>query len=1294
MPPRNLEARAFERQATSFWSTALAGWENEPVLEPDLIGASRSVREFVVRIPESITNNIDRTCKQRDDLRFIYFFAAMAVVLIAFSREHRTLAVAVPPAPGSAAGSLIPIVFGRPRDGCNFKAWLTELFETFKLANRYAEQAWATPMETQERKGLKRFWITDQTGQGRDLVYSSGETDDNELWIHFMNDENGRSAVVRYDEGRYSESLIRSVMDSFLAVLRQSSDNPDISIASLELRSTEEKSRQSAWNDTNAPFEHALTIHERFSQLARSNPERPAITDGTRTLAYGALNERSDVLARRLLREGISPGDRVAVMLERTVDWATSFLAVLKAGGVYTPIDPSYPTERIAYMLSDSQASALIVSEDQAHSIEFHGRIVNLEEASPYSGSSEEVGLPPEMPHRTADDLAYLLYTSGSTGVPKGVMVEHRGVGNLRSFFEDRLGIGPNDRVLQFASVSFDASVWELTMALLTGAELHIAGPDVIGDVPRFNRFMEQRRVTVATLPPTYAVHLNPDRVASLRLLVTAGSEAGKELLARWRESVTYINAYGPTETTVCATYWNGSLEPLPASAPVPIGMPLPNTRAWIVNGDLQPLPANAAGELVIAGVGLARGYWNKPEMSEQRFVHLPAEGIRVYRTGDLAKWTPDGRLVFLGRIDRQVKLRGYRIETEEVRLALLAHPGVRDAVVTVMPDPQGEPALTAYYTADAVDEGRRTDTDSLRTTLAGRLPGYMVPSYFVVLAAIPLTPNGKPDLKRLPALADTVENEERAEGEAPLGETEKKLAALWQSLLGLRHIRRNDDFFKLGGHSMKAAKMAAQIHENFGVNVPLEMMFRYATLSEMADRIDRMGEEGTRIASIEPAPNRLGYRLSPAQTRVFTIESSRPPSTLYVLPFAFWLSPVPSFARLETAFIKLIERHEPLRTSFGWDGNEPVQIVHPFVPFSLNRIEGEPEQLDDLTERFAEPFDLALPPLIRVSAAEFRDGRMMLLLQLHHIIADGISLSILMDDLMSLLAGRELPPLTLQYKDYCEWLNNRAVSANREAHWSDRFRDYSSTPDLPLDYPRTAVRRYEGDTLALHWDEATAASVRELAVRCGSTLHLTMLAAYYVLLSKLSGTEESIIGSLHAGRDHPAASNMVGMFVHTLAHRIKVNPQLTFEAFSQEVKHRISEDYEHADYPFERLVRSLRLQPSSRNPLFDTMFVLQNLELPGPESGETRAIPHVLKESWSRFDLVFQAWENADGLLLWVTYSVALFRPDTVRKLAEEYRKLLEQLARRPDIALSELTLTGQYRPIAASRHSLDFRF
>ncbi|MFC5468998.1 non-ribosomal peptide synthetase [Cohnella suwonensis] len=1293
MSPRTLEERAFERQASNFWNDKLQGWVNEPPVQPDGFGDAIGKNKIEIRIPATAMEDLNLYCRRRDDLRLIFFFAAWATVLSAFAHSEQKRAVAVPAFLGSATGRLVPMMIEKPKTGVSFKEWLGQWLETFRDANRYSEYWHARPDKPLLREGIERFVFTYQTMQGREFENSFAEANGMAVWLHIENDNDNAGewvGIFSYDAGLYSPVLMRSIAESFVAVLEQASANPDSDMAAWELRSREEITRQASWNDTSEPYDREQTIHGKFKLVTNRYPDQPAVVTPSNRLTYREIDDRSDRLARLLQREGIVAGDRVAVMMDRSAEWVIAFLAVLKAGGVYTPVDPAYPASRIDYMLSDSRSSALIVSGENDTSRRFDGLVIDLANGQTRLHPEEDV-MTESQPRLSSKDLAYLLYTSGSTGVPKGVMVEHRGVSNLRRYFEGVLGIGSDERVLQFASASFDASIWELTMALLTGAQLHIAAADVIGDFRKFETLMREQAVTVATLPPTYAVHLNPERMPSLRLLVTAGSESNRELLARWRDRVTYVNAYGPTETTVCATAWNGSKEPLPESAIVPIGRPLPNMQAWIVNDSLQPLPAGLAGELVVAGAGLARGYWNKPDMTDSKFVRLPSDGTRIYRTGDLARWTPEGRLAFLGRLDRQVKIRGYRIETEEVRHALTRQAGVRDAVVTVKPDALGEAVLIGYYTADPE---HAPTAEALRESLAGRLPGFMVPAYLIPLPDIPLTPNGKPDMNALPGPSEWLAGKDEPDGEPPRGETENRLAAIWRTLLGVERIGRRDDFFKLGGHSMKAARMTARIHETFGVNMPLEQMFRHSTLAEMADRIGQIGTEPA-MPGIPPAPVRSGYRLSPAQTRVFTIESSRPGSALYVLPFAFWLEPAPDFERLEAAFVRLIERHEPLRTSFGWEGGEPVQTVHPAVPFRMDRIRESPERLEDLTGRFARAFALDRPPLLRAALVEFTDGRTMLLLHLHHIIADGISLGILLNDLTAMLSGHELPPLTLQYKDYSEWISGREISAEHDAFWMSRFRDYASTPDLPIDFPRSSSsRRYEGGTLALQWDRAMAESVRRLAARCDATVHLTMLAAYYVLLSKVTGSEDGVIGSLHAGRDHPDLMNMAGMFVHTLAHRNKADGKMTFEAFAREVKRRVAEDYEHADYPYELLVRKLKLRDPSRNPLFDTMFVLQNLEAPLPRGGHTRWIPHVLYEKWSRFDLVFQAWENAEGLLLWVTYSSSLFRETTVGKLAEDYRKLLARLAERPDLVLADLDLATGYRPVTSSRHNLDFRF
>lgn len=1292
MLPSSLEQRSLERNAAAFWNKTLGEWVYEPPLQPDVIGKETSKAMVEIGIPAAIISAMDRYCKEREDLRSIFFFGAWSTVLMAFTQSERELIIAIPVKHSIQTGIngrlLAPIRIEKPNVSHSFKKWLEQLFETYRKTYQFMDYWQNSPDKQTFSEGYERFVFSYEPMNGREFMNSFAEANGTEVLSHISKTAAGEwMCSFYYDAGAYSAGLMSSVAESFIAVLEQAADNPEGNLSTFELRSRDEISRQECWNDTCLPFDKAQTFHEGFERISALYPDQLAVVSGSDHLTYRDLSERSDRMARRLIAEGICPGNRVSVRMDRSIEWVTAFLAVLKAGGVYIPIDPSYPASRIEYMLSDSQSTALIVSDMQGSTLEFKGIIIDISHEPAQIGESIRSA---QLPLVSAVDLAYILYTSGSTGVPKGVMVEHLGLANLQSYFTHVLGICEDDRVLQFASASFDASIWEMAMALLVGAQLHIAEPEVIGDFLQFERFAGEHAVSVATLPPTYAVHLDPERLSTIRMLITAGSESNRELLSQWNNQAAYVNAYGPTETTVCATAWNYSMESVLESALIPIGKPLPNVQIRIVNKWLQSLPSNIPGELVVAGSGLARGYWNKPELTEEKFVLLNADGTRFYRTGDLARWAADGNLVFLGRLDHQVKIRGFRIETEEVRHVLMEQVGVREAVVTVKPDIQGEAALIAYY---ATEPDNSPDSALLREMLSMRLPGYMMPAYWVELPSIPLTPNGKPDLKALPGAAEWNSHIDRPNGHPPLGETEVLLAELWKKHLGVDRVGREDHFFQLGGHSMKAAKMAASLYQTFGVNMPLEQMFRYATMQEMAEWIDNFGKQ-CKIPDIPAASIKHGYSLSPSQRRVFTIENTYPSSTLYVLPFAFWMEPAPDFERLEAAFVHLIDRHEPLRTSFGWEGGEPVQIIHTQVPFRIERISQCTDTLAELTERLIVPFTLNQPPLLRVALVEFTDGSTLLLLHLHHIIADGLSLAILMNDLAALLMDIQLQPLKLQYKDYCEWTNNRESSSVHEAFWEERFNGYISTPDLPIDLPRPLSRRFEGESLSLQWDKAMADSIRKLAIRCDTTVHLTMLAAYYVLLSKVTGSEEGVIGSLHAGREHPATNNMVGMFVHTLAHRNQVEGDLTFEAFAREVKKRVAEDYEHADFPYEMLVRKLKLRDNTRNPLFDTMFVLQNLDAPTSQTGNVSWTPLVLHEKWSRFDLVFQAWDNEEGLLLWVTYSSSLFRRTTVEKLVEDYRKLIEQLAMNTDMRIRDLSLDTSYRPIKAANLSLDFHF
>ncbi|MBW7476456.1 amino acid adenylation domain-containing protein [Paenibacillus oenotherae] len=1295
MDSRTLNERTVNWDAERYWSRKMSDWASVPPIQPDELGraSGKGKDRIAFSIREQIAERMDRYCKERADLRFICLLSVMKAVLYAMTPSLQDIALAVPDLPESDDGMqgrrTIPIRTRRPEHGAAFKQMMKMVHET--VQEGYKHQ-WHRGQESDQPiypKGYNSFIFIYEPLHGRELILSSEERDESDIIVSIQDTEQGAwRCIIDFNAELYSHLIMQALSDSFLIVLEQASLDTDLLLTEVELRSPEEIARQWIWNDTSMPYETNGTFHSGFQRIAARLPDGLAVVTETGRLTYRELDARSDSIARLLLGRGARQGDRIAVMLDRSTEWIAAFIGVLKAGCTYIPVDPDYPLSRIEYMLQDSQAAALIYSGQRSCAESFRGLAVDVdqweEELADTSGAEE-------LPLAASDDLAYLLYTSGSTGFPKGVMVEHRGLANLQAYFQQELGITPQDRIVQFASSSFDASIWETAMALLLGAELHIATPDMIGDMSRFQRWMREHEVTVATLPPTYAVYLEPEGCASLRMLITAGSESNLTLLQQWQTHTTYINAYGPTETTVCATAWNSSLEQQPASSIIPIGKPLPNMQVWIVNEALQPLPAGVAGELCVAGAGLARGYWNKPELTDERFVALPIGGTRVYRTGDLARWTGDGNIAFLGRIDHQVKIRGYRIETDEVRHVLINQPRVKDAVVAVKPDEGGEPALFAYY---VIEGGEELPPSELRDALTAALPGHMVPTYWARLEVIPLTPNGKPDLKTLPSAGDVLARMDRPHYQLPQGGTELELAKLWEGLLGARSIGRGDHFFQIGGHSMKAAKLASMLHRTFGVNMPLEKMFHHPTLEEMASWIDGERSIAAAIEPIPPAPLQTGYRLSPAQQRVFTIESGRNDSTLYILPFAFWLEGELEAKELEAAFRMLIQRHEPLRTSFSWNNGEPVQVVHGEAAFHLEQRIEEPANIASLSRLLVRPFDLKEPPLLRAALVDITDGRRMLFLQLHHIIADGLSLAVLMNDLTALLEERELPPLAIQYKDYSEWLAARESSEQHGAFWEQRFSAFDGAADLPVDYPRPRIRRFEGETLSYQWDKTLADSIRALAQSCDATLHVTMLAAYYVLLSKVTGKDDWVVGSLHAGRDHPEAMDMVGMFVHTLAHRNQPRKEMTFRSFTAEVKRRMLEDYEHAEYPFEQLVRQMKLHDTSRNPLFDTMFVLQNLEVSVTETDRIRFIPYTLKEEWTRFDLVFQAWENGDGLLLWTTYASALFRESTIEKLAGDYKLLLETVAGNPDIPIRELDLVQEYRPITASKSAMNFQF
>ncbi|MBV6717582.1 condensation domain-containing protein, partial [Paenibacillus chitinolyticus] len=687
----------------------------------------------------------------------------------------------------------------------------------------------------------------------------------------------------------------------------------------------------------------------------------------------------------------------------------------------------------------------------------------------------------------------------------------------------------------------------------------------------------------------------------------------------------------------------------------------------------LNPVPVGVLGELCIGGPGVARGYLNRPDLTEEKFVDSPfVTGERLYRTGDLARWTADGNVDFIGRIDHQAKIRGYRIETGEVESQLLQADGVREAVVIVREDGSGQKALCAYYTADG-----ELAASSLRSALAQELPGYMIPSYFIRLERIPLTPNGKVDRKALPAPEAGADG--GAEYIAPRTPLEAKLAAIWQDVLGLQKgIGIRDNFFDLGGHSLRATTLVGKVHKELNVDLPLRDVFRHSTVEEMAEAIARM--ERQEHVSIPLAEEQDHYPQSSAQKRLYILNQLEGAELSYNMPGALLLEGALDQNRFEEAFRRLIERHETLRTGFEMVSGEAVQRVFAAVDFFVEHFSAAEEEAAETVRDFVRPFDLAKPPLLRVGLVEMAAERHVLLFDMHHIVSDGVSMDVLVEEFVRLYSGEALEPLRIQYKDYAVWQQSETQKEQlkrQEAYWLDVFRGELPVLELPTDYARPAVQSYEGRTLEYFLDAQKSDALKQLAAETGTTLYMVLFAAYTVMLHKYTGQEDLVVGTPIAGRNHGDVEPLIGMFINTLAIRSYPAADKTFLSYLQEVKETTLGAYEHQNYPFEELVEKVQVaRDLSRNPIFDTMFTLQNTDNKDFELEGLRLTSYPSDSAMAKFDLSLDVMEDSGGLDYSFEYSTALYKKETVERMAQHFEQLLGAIAEKPEAKITDLDL------------------
>lgn len=1104
---------------------------------------------------------------------------------------------------------------------------------------------------------FQQMEVYEQTNYDFNVAVGPGE----ELYIKFM-----------YNAHVYNKQMMENIAANLKQIARSILANPSSKVSDIDIVPAEERQKVLVeFNHTQAPFEKEKTIPQIFEELVMRYPNHPAVYFEGDQLTYQELNEKTNQLARELLTLGVTTDQIVAVMTDKSIEMIVAIMAVLKAGGAYLPIDSSYPDERIAYVLEDSQATILLTQSHLLGSIRndfatYQGKILELTDDRLYQGDTTNLNL-----SITPTDLAYVIYTSGTTGKPKGVMLEHHGVVKLKQYIHDHYGMYKEDRVLQYVSPSFDASVKEIFACLLNGATLYVPTKETTQDPTLFEDYVNRHHITVAALPPVFLVHVNPDNITSLRLLFTGGSAITTDLVQAWKDRTLYVNAYGPTEASIQATGWITAER---ADGILPIGRPIDNTQIYIVGVDYQLQPIGIPGELCISGVGLARGYLNRPDLTREKFVDNPfVSGEKMYRTGDLARWLPDGNIEYLGRVDDQVKVRGFRIELGEIEAQLLTHDAITEAVVLALTDEGGQTDLCAYFVST-----RSIAAIELRQYLEQSLPSYMIPAFFINLEEMPVTINGKIDKRSLPKPDKNVDT--GAVYVAPRNAIESKLVSIWQEVLGVERISVLDDFFALGGHSLKATVLLSKIHKEFETETSLREIFKHTKLGEMATLIGH-GQKSA-FEEIEPVEIAESYPVSSAQKRLLILTQLEGAELSYNMPMALKLSGDIVANLLESSFQELINRHESLRTSFDWTDGQMRQIVHESVMFHMVHTVASESERNQIISTFTQPFDLNQAPLMRAHLVTFKEKEHLLLLDMHHSISDGVSMSIILPELAKIYAGEELPALSIQYKDFAMWQQKMYESdamQKQELYWLENLSGDLPVLQMPTDYPRPAVYSFDGDNLPFTVDKELSSALRELAMETGTTMYMILLAALQVTLAKYSGQNDILIGSPIAGRPHTNLQRIVGMFVGTLVMRGFPEAQKSFSTFLSEVKETALHAYENQDYPFEELIEKLDIKRDmSRNQLFDVMFTLQNMD--GPENGLTFGEANVslyeTRQNMATFDLTLTAHESTEGIRVDLNYCTKLFKRESIERFSNHFTQVLRAIVRDHHVILAEIDM------------------
>ena len=1076
--------------------------------------------------------------------------------------------------------------------------------------------------------------------------------DNIDIQIYDLNDTGNLNIAYDYKTSIYKVEDIENIHKRILNIIKQVVSKEEIKLSEIDIVTPEEKEKLLVeFNKTELKYDENIPFIKYFEKQVEKTPDDIAIVFEDKEMTYRELNERANSLAYKLRENEVTNNTVVGILLERSFEMLISMLAVLKSGGAYIPIAPDYPKDRIEYMLEDSEATIILTSQNRRNLAD--KKLINVKDERIYENHKENlenISKP--------EDLSYLIYTSGSTGTPKGVMLKQK---NLSNFYNSMKNIieylkdGKNHKILSITTVSFDIFGFETLMSLTRGLTVYLTSENGQKMTSKIERIVKDNNVEIMqTTPSVMKFHLenlnDENSLKSLKYIMLAGEPLTKTLVDRIKQiipNVTIYNGYGPSETTIFSTIGNATNQ-----EEITIGRPINNTQIYILNKNKKVMPQGTIGELYISGDGVGKGYMNKEQQTNASFIINPfIDGKVMYKVGDLGAFDDKGEITCYGRIDNQVKIRGLRIELQEIEKRMQSVYNIHDCVV-VKKVVKGKDALCAYY----VERGH-VSKSVLKTVLYSKLPEYMVPQYFVKMEQLPHTPNGKVDRKALP---DPVIDENELEIVKPRNEIDKELIKIIEKMLQVDKVGINNTLLELGGDSLTAITLTTKVLSKFNVQLNIKDILSNYTIKDMSDYIAENQTKDISKVKIEKVPIQDTYPLSSAQKRIYySVKMIGEDNIVYNMPGAVLVEKILDIEKIKKVFSRILKRHSILRTRFIFKDNDIRQQVESNVDFEIPVFYNKKDEIKNIVMNFSKPFNLEKEPLIRMEVHYIDNKETLVLMDAHHIIMDGISLNNFIIEFERLYNGDNLKNIPIQYKDYSVWeekYNESDDIKEKEDYWVNKFKNSEFEQlNLPYDYKATALRSYNGDRVTNIIDEKKFRKIERYAKKIGVSPYMFFISVFYILLYKYTGQSEIILGSPIANRDKNEMKRMIGMFVNNIVTKANINSEETFQNFLNEMREQILDDISHQPYPFDMLVKRLGIKTdNSRNPLFDVMFTYQNnqeniLKL---DNTETQIVE--INNNIAKFNLSLEIKPKSHTIN--IEYCTDLFKKETIERLFEHY--------------------------------------